>query len=309
MTAVMASSPQAALAQMVQFALPQQNSIVALTTALTNIAGAAVLPEPVARAARQVLTNQLAIPAGRLDGPALQRAVLNSGIFHEAEVARAGVPAPAPSADMKAALLGLRETLTSWLMPQLPAIAAMAQIAPPLRGKFPRAAGSEIPPIDPATPADEVGKHLFERTEAALSRIRLHQHASLPDPNVKGAEWSMDLPVVIGGHQTLLQLQIHRDEQSPGEAVTQRGWQMRFAINLPALGEVGAQVSLHGTSTGIMLWASEPATSVALEGDIEALRSMLVGAGLMPNALIVRHGAPLASQQAVNSGHLVDATT
>ncbi|WP_193335898.1 flagellar hook-length control protein FliK [Devosia beringensis] len=305
----MASTPQAALAQMVQAALPQQNSIVGLTAALTSIAGTVALPEPVVRAAQQVLANQLNVAGGKLDGASLQKAVLNSGVFQEAGLARAGTPLLVPQADMKTSLLALRSTLTSWLGQQLPVIAAVTQVAPPLRGKFPRVTGSGIPPIDPAAAADEVGKHLLERTEAALSRLRLHQHASLPDPNVKGAEWSMDLPVVIAGHQTLLQLQIHRDEQNPGEAASERGWQMRFAINLPGMGEVGAQVSLRGRAAGVMLWASEPATSAALEADIDGLRGTLAGVGLTPGAIIVRHGAPPASPQAANSGHLVDATT
>ena len=308
-SAALPSTPQAALAQMVQNALPQQNSIAGLTTALNAIARSVALPEPVARAARQVLASQLDLGGGKLDGSALQKAVLNAGIFQEAGLARAGTPLLAPQADLKTALLTLRQTLAGWLGPQLPVIAAPAQIAPPLRGKFPRVTGSDIPPIDPAAPADEAGKHLLDRTEAALSRLQLHQHASLPDPALKGAEWSMELPVVIAGHQTLLQLQIHRDDQSPGESVAERGWQLRFAITLPDLGEVGAQVSLRGQATTIMLWAIEPATATALEADIDALRSTLSGIGLTPGAIIVRHGAPPAAQPPVNSGHLVDAMT
>ncbi|MCS6761784.1 MAG: hypothetical protein MO846_07255 [Candidatus Devosia symbiotica] len=55
-----------------------------------------------------------------------------------------------------------------------------------MRGKFQRVRAIDIPPIDPAIGAEEISKHLFERTESALSRLRLHQHASLPESNVKG---------------------------------------------------------------------------------------------------------------------------
>src|SRR5690606_9766283 len=78
---LMPSTPQAALAQMVQTALPQQNSLVGLATALNTIAGRVALPEPVARAAQQILNNQINIGGGRLDGGTLQKAVLNSGVF------------------------------------------------------------------------------------------------------------------------------------------------------------------------------------------------------------------------------------
>ena len=306
-TAAMPSTPEAALAQMVQAALPRQNSVVSLTTALAGIAGKVALPEPVARAAQQVLANQLVFDGGKVDGSALQRGVLNSGIFQEAALARAGTPLLAPQADMKASLLALRQTLTTWLGQQPALVAAVSQMAPPLRGKTLRTGAAEIPPIAPVAGAEEIGKHLLDRTESALSRIRLHQHASLPDPTLKGADWSTDLPVVIAGQQTLLQLQIHRDEHNPAEEASERGWQMRFAINLPSLGEVGAQVSLRGKATGVMLWASEDSTAAALEADIDGLRDTLAGAGLAPGAVIVRRGAPPASQQPANAGHLVDA--
>jgi hypothetical protein len=292
---------------MVQTALPRQDGITSLTAALTSIAGKVALPEPVVRAAQQVLAGRVAIDGGKLDATVLQKAILGSGVFQEAALARAGSPVPTPQADTKSALLALRQTLTTWLGQQAPLTPA-SQIPPPLRGHVPRARTSDAPPIDPHGTPEEVGKQLLERTEAALSRVRLHQNASLPDPVARGADWSMDLPVLIGTHQTLLQLQIHRDEQNASEAATERGWQLRFAINLPGMGEVGAQVSLRGVATGIMLWATERETSEALDADIDALRDTLASVGLKPGAIIVRHGEPPAPPPSP-SGHLVDAST
>jgi hypothetical protein len=179
---------------------------------------------------------------------------------------------------------------------------------PPLKGITPRARAPEAPPLDPKAAPEEVGRQLLERTESALSRVRLHQHASLPDAPGRPADWSMDLPVMVGTHQTLLHLQIHRDQQGDGEAAPDRGWQMRFAINLPGLGEVGAQVSLRGQATGVMLWASEPQTSAALEAEVPMLRDMLA-ASLTPGAIIVRHGEPPAPAPVSTTGHFVDART
>lgn len=303
----MPATPQAAVAQMVQAALPRQGSITGLTAALTSIAGKVALPEPVVRAAQQVLAGRVAIDGGNLDAAALQRAVLRSGVFQEAALARPGSPLLAPQTDMKSALLALRQTLTNWVGQQAP-LAPVSQIPPPIRGHVPRARASDAPPIDPKAAPEEVGKQLLERTEAALSRVRLHQSASLPDPIAKTADWSMDLPVLIGQQQNVLQLQIHRDEHNGSEAAAERGWQMRFAINLPGMGEVGAQVSLRGGTTGVMLWATERGTSEALEADAVSLREALASAGLNPGAVIVRHGEPPAPPPAP-SGHFVDAST
>lgn len=295
------ATPQAALAQMVQISVPRQGPVTALTTALSGIAGRVVLPEPVARAAQQVLAGRVAIDAPRFDGTALQAAVRGSGVFQEANLAR-GQPLLQP--DMKSALLTLRQTLTSWLGQQAP-VAPVAQIPPPLRGSIPRARGIDAPPVDPNAAPEEVGKQLLERTESALARVRLHQHASLPDPTGRTADLSLDLPVVIGTHQTLMQLQIHRDQHNETETAAERGWQMRFALNLPGMGEVGAQVTLRGGAIGVMLWATEPEASAALDAEIGSLREALSDACLQPSAIIVRHGEPPAVP-AAQSGHFVD---
>lgn len=298
-----AATPQAALAQMVQAAVPRQGSVMALTTALASISGKVVLPEPVARAAQQVLAGRIAIDGARFDGNALQSALRGSGVFQEAGLAR-GAQAALQPPDMKSALLALRQTLTTWLGQQAP-VAAVVPIPPPLRGITPRARASAPPPIDPGAAPEEVGKQLLERTDSALARIRLHQHASLPDPTGRTAELSMDLPVMVGTHQTLMQFQIHRDQHNEGDATAERGWQMRFALNLPGMGEVGAQVTLRAGAVGVMLWASEPAASAALEAEVGGLRESLAAAGLHPGAVIIRHGEPPAPP-AASSGHFVD---
>ncbi|KKC38803.1 hypothetical protein WH87_07835 [Devosia epidermidihirudinis] len=300
------ATPKAALAQMVQVSLPRQDSAAGLTTALSTLAGKVGLPEPVMRAVQRVLAAQVSLEGGKLDGSALQKAVLSSGLFQEAQLARGAVTLA--QGDMKASLLVLRQTMASWLGHGTP-VAAVANVPPPLKGAVPRARGPAVAPLDPGTTLEDLGRHVQERTEGALARVRLHQHASLPDAQAKGSgDWSLDLPVLVGQHQTMMQFQIHRDQHNGTEAEGERGWQMRFAINLPDLGEVGAQVSLRGQATGIMLWAAEPDASAALESEMDALRETLVSVGLQPGAIVVRHGEPPAPA-ARPSGNFVDART
>ena len=301
------ATPQAALAQMVQAAVPRQAPISNLTAALTAIAGRVVLPEPVVRAAQQVLAGRVALEAARFDGAVLQAAVKGSGVFQEAQLARGQVPLP--QVDMKSALLALRQTLVNWLGTQAP-VAAVAPIPPPLKGAVPRARhGGEPAAPDPKAGSEQVGRQLLERTESALARVRLHQHAALPEAMAKTGDWSMDLPVMVGAYQSALHLQIHRDQHNESDPATERGWQMRFAINLPGMGEVGAQISLRAGMTGVMLWAAEAETSAALEAEAGALRAMLADAGLQPGAVVVRHGEPVSAAAPQSSGHFVDAQT
>lgn len=300
------TTAKAALAQMVQVSVPRQDSLANLTAALTSIAGKVALPEPVMRAAQRVLAGQVSLEAGKFDGPALQKAILGSGLFQEAQLAKGA--ATQVQGDMKGSLLALRQTLATWLGNAAP-LAQVAQVPPPIKGAVPRAKSTGVVPIDPGAAPDEVGKHVLERTEGALARIRLHQHASLPDAQAKGGgDWSLDVPVLIGQHQTMMQFQIHRDQHNSQDEEGERGWQMRFAINLPQLGEVGAQVSLRGQATGVMLWGADPAASAALEDEVDALRQALVGVGLKPGAIVVRHGEPPVPQ-ATPTGSFVDART
>ena len=251
------------------------------------------------------MLGRLTIEAAKLNGAGLKEAVLNSGVFEEALLAQGQLPTGQPS--QKSSLLQLRQALTNWLGPQ-PLLTPAGQIAPPIRGQDPRARSSEAPPIDPEAEPREIGKHLLERTESSLSRLRLHQNASLPDPAVKtAADWSMDLPVLVGTQHTVLHMSIHRDPEQQDQTRAERGWQMRFALSLPQLGEAGAQVSLRGGTTGVMLWASERQTSEALEAHVMALRQTLAELGLRPGAVIVRHGEPSASTAV--AGHFLDERT
>ncbi|MGV8955273.1 MAG: flagellar hook-length control protein FliK, partial [Cypionkella sp.] len=281
------------------------DSMANLTTMLTAVIGKTPLPPPVLQAAGQVLAASLPLgPA--LNGTALQKAVANSGLFQEAVLAQ-GAPELARG-DLKTTLLTLRNTLVSWLgEPSTNPSAPASPLPPPVRGALPRSRPAGAPAVElPATPA-EAGKVLLERTEGSLARLRLHQHASLPEATgtaAKPADWSMDLPVLIGSYQTVMQLQIHRDEAGSSQAASERGWQIRFAVDLPSLGEVGAQVGLRGGTTSVRLWANDPATASRFEQLAPELAGALAAAGLRPGVIMVRADEP--APQPPSTGHFVD---
>jgi len=300
------TNPQAAiLNRMVQQALPGQASIGAVMSMLTAMAGQA-LPEPVMRAARQVLGNQLVARDGKIDAAALKSAIGKSGVFQEAQIGQGS--ASAAAGDTKSGLLALRQGLAQWLGNQA-AVTQVSQLPPPLKHVLPRARLPEVLSDEfPADPED-LGRALIERTEGALSRLRLHQHASLPDANKPGeTQWSMDLPLAYGAQQTIVHLQIHHDGGAETARQEDRGWQVRFAVNLPDLGEVGAQVSLRGQNAGILLWADRDETADRFSDAIGELRDSLEAAGLKPGAVVVRHGPPGDPHAAAGSGQFLDAT-
>lgn len=303
-----ALTPQGAIAQMVQQSLPRQDSIVGLTTALTAIAGRVALPEPVAKAAQQILAARLPLDGAKLTGTGMKAAIQMSGLFQEALLASG--QGAAAATDLKSGLMALRQTLGAWLGNQAP-VAQTSAIAPPMRGHIPRARGRDSGlsalPDDPA----ELGKFLLERTDAALSRLRLHQNASLPDFSAhrQDAQWSLDLPVIVGGQQQLLHMQIQRDAEQDAERSEDRSWQVRFAINLADRGEVGAQISLRAKNTSGLLWADRDETAQSLASAVQDLRQSLGEAGLVAGAIVVRAGAPVdePAQPGSAGEHVLDA--
>lgn len=300
--ATLPAGPQEALAQMIPVALSQQGSIGTLLQALATIAAhGTILPEPVARAAAQVLAGRVPAEAGRLTGPVLKAAVEQSGVLLEAGLARS---APFGS-DGKAALLELKSALSTWLGGDPGAVAPARKAPPPVKGAVPRAQLPEMP-ILPDAPRD-LGRALHGHAEAALSRLKLLQLASLPDSSGAtrpgGPELRLELPLMFGPELAMLHLQISRDGRRRDRA-QQRGWTMRFALNSAATGEVGAEIALLGRAISVALWAAEPETAKTLEADLPQLAERLSAIGLDPGAIRFRRGTPDAAAPA--SGQLLE---
>lgn len=300
------NTPQgAAINQMLHQAVPRQASIGGVTAMLVSALGRSGLPEPVLQAARQVFDNQLVARKGKVDPTTLKNALRSSGLFQEASLASGAVASA--KGDTKTGMLALHQNLAQWLGNQAP-VAQANQVPPPLRHVFPRAKLPEIVPE--ADLGDEAfGRVLLERSEGALSRLRLQQHASLPDAQRPGeSEWNIDLPLLIGAEQSVLHLQIHHDGSQDQARPEDRGWQVRFAINLADLGEVGAQISLRAQTVGVMLWADRSEVATLLSAALHELREDLAAAGLSLGALVVRDGAPSDPSAPVQAGQFLDAS-
>jgi hypothetical protein len=270
-------------------------SLAALVTKPTG------LPEPIVRAAMQVLAQRIAVPEGKVSAEAVARAVASSGVFLEAGIA-AGSP---PPADMKAALLNLRAVVTRLFGEQPSAPATANRAPPPVHGLPPRAVPVEAPPL-PDTPRD-IARLVHHEADAAVSRVKLAQLASLPDtpmPRAGGPEVRLELPFLIGHELVMAQIQIARDGGRRDAADRKRGWTMRFAMNFSTTGEVGAEVGLFSKAVNVALWAVEPETADALTAAMPELGSALEAVGLTPGSIRVRRGPP--DQAKVPSGQLLD---
>lgn len=285
------ATPHAALAQMLPEALGRQDSAGPLLVSLAAaVQKPGVLPEPVLRAALGVLAQRIVVSDGKVQATQIEQAVARSGVTLEASLLNA---TPQPR-DAKAGLLALREALGKWLGGEAaPAVSGRDPAPPPIKGLPLRAVPTDPPPLPDS--AKDIGRLLHGETDAAVSRLKLMQLASLPDSSDPGKPNAptlrMELPFLIGHELVMAQIQVGRDG-SRREAERKRGWTMRFALNFSATGEVGAEVGVLGKAVNVALWAAEPETAVAMNEMLPDLARALEAVGLKPGAMRIRQGAP-----------------
>lgn len=298
------------LAQTARSDVAQQDSTAPLIAKLVSLQGeAARLPQPVLQAAQAVLASAIDVEAGPPSGEMLKQATLRSGVFFE-NALLSGTPVSAQQGDVKAALLQLRSAIMAWVGPN-PAMPQPSnrRPAPPLRGTPPSSETTDLrAPAEQQAPK-EVARQLLGQTDAAISRVRLFQLASLPHAAPAAAradapaEWNVELPLLLGHELCMAQFQVSRDGKS-ARPDQKRGWQMRFSMNFSALGQVGAQISLNGSAANVMLWADRSETSDAINQMLPELAPALAAKGLSPEGIFCRTGSPRQPMRPV--GKFVD---
>jgi len=290
------------LADPVQTAARQDTAAPLMAKAAAIIANPAIvsaLPRPVLEAIVRALAGRIDLNRTPLDGPALRDAVLRSGTLQQP---------PGQPATSRDTLLALRSALSGFLGSEVTAVAPVGhKPPPPLKGEPARAPQPmpALPLLDEAP--DDAARELLGHTDAALSRTKLLQQASGPEPRPSATtpapEFRFEIPLLLGTQTGILQLMVERDGRNKPDP-RQRGWRMRFALNFSATGEVGADIALLGRAANIALWAAEPETAETLEAMLPELAPVLASHGLDIAGLRVRRGAP--PRRAHLPGQLLD---
>jgi len=296
---------QALLAAVSEAAMAEQDSLAPALASLNRLLPRLhELPAPVARAAVNLLSAQVALDEG-LSGEELKQAILRSGVF---------VPNPGGAGtDIKSALLQLRSALLLWLAPDQGAAGSNRRTMPPQRGGQPRSQGMSLPAMEEAGDLRALAKSLLGEAGAALHRLRLLQLNALPDaqpgaPAEKPGQVMVEVPLRLGQELCMAQFVVGGDGQAAtAEPEAKRSWQLRFSVNFAATGEVGAQIVLWGRKLNVSLWAERGATADVLEGMLPEMEAALAGRGLEAVTLRCRSGVPRAAST-VRAGQYLDAT-
>ena len=123
-------------------------------------------------------------------------------------------------------------------------------------------------------------------TRAALARIEVAQLESGTGPL---PAWMIEIPLHGEDGRDVLQLQLeYAIDASDGG----RGWNLGFALDLPALGAVQGELQLREPRLSVRLWAVRPDTVQRLERQFGALRQRLAACGLLLDQLSCQLGLP-----------------
>jgi hypothetical protein len=318
-----ASAPQTAssalvpatesIAAAVQAAASRQGGLGPLLADLEQAVKTEALPQPLADMATRLLDARLSLEA--ISAAGLRQALARSGLFLEASLA-AGMPtgpSPSPDADLKAAMLVLRQMLSAWAegSPRTSSASATAASAPPppYRGAPPSAQAVASASLPTFAPSGAAAQRLLAETDAALARQTLLQVASLPESDTGGphgaarAAWAFEIPLALGQGNAIAQFEVARDGHAGGTEPSFT-WRVRFSVNVEPVGPVHALIALAGSRAAVTLWAEREASVAHLRANGGLLEDALRAAALEPRDIEFRVGAPAAPPPA--AGRFLD---
>lgn len=277
------------------------------------------VPQPVVAVMRQVLEQQLTLGREKLTGKRLQQALQQAGLSADGgdgdavKLGMGGQRGAGPGDELRQNLSQLRAQLSRWLgQEETQPVAPVMRQPVPQRAGPPRAGRIEIPqpPLETADPKD-LGRRLLEQTDEALNHLRPSNNATPERAQREAqaqpprAEWTGALPMFLGHEAGIAQFHVSRDGGGDVSAAS-RAWQVRFAINFSAIGEVGAHVLMRGKRASVMIWAERDDTAEALEAMLPELDAAFAQAGIHSGSIQCRRGLP--KPPPIATGGLVDST-
>lgn len=266
--------------------LPLQNGYAPLLATLAALAQRPALRQlsPAVRMALAQLDQALRTPAEVTSGEGLRQAILRSGLFLESRLANPhDAPLPPIQEDWKGALLRIVSVLGG--RPAVAPAATPGEVAPPLLQRGVQAQARALPPLL----AEDVGP-LLDRLQgdakAALARTEVAQLQASTSPV---PAWMIEIPLQGDGGSDVLQLQL---EYARGDVDGGHGWNLGFALDLPALGPVQGELQLREPRLAVRLWAERADTVERLERQFTALRERLAACGVLLDQLSCQLGLP-----------------
>jgi len=203
----------------------------------------------------------------------LQRAIAQSGLFHEARLAGALASDPA---DTKARLLQLLTLFNN---------SGPAQ----QKNLHPAAGGAEATALRETT-VDSLMGRLIRLIEASVSRIQLQQAAALPVEESPRQAWQIDLPIQLPEETHEAMLRIEREAAGDeGGAAT---WAVNLVFQFDSIGTLQTRIALAGDRISATFWSERDRTCRRIEQRLPSLKTAFEAQGFEVVHLAGVLGAP-----------------
>jgi len=192
----------------------------------------------------------------------LQRAVAQSGLFHEARLAGALSP---DQADAKTRLLQLLTLVGN------AGTAQQKKLYPPPGGAD-AAAGARD------TGGDSLMGRLIRLIEASVSRIQLQQAAALPVDEGLRQAWQIDLPIQLPEetHEAMLRIEHEAAADDDGAST----WAVNLVFQFDSIGTLQTRIALAGDRVSATFWSEREKTCQRIEQRLPGLKEAFEAQGL-----------------------------
>jgi hypothetical protein len=308
---VLETSPQPVsidLTKVFRTLLPQQLGLSPLLANLTAIFQApAAIPFSASlldalKALMKALPNarQVSTPQG------LRQALLNSGLFLEAKLAKelAGQPSTL-SGDIKTALLALRQVLLKDGVTTGPGELATdikqqhLDVSPlPIRGAALHPQPRVPTCVSPQLSLDKVIRVLTDQVDGVLARLQLVQIASISPRKDHPLAWLFELPICRDGKIDVLALNIEESREKESREKNRRSpsvehikhWVATLAVDMEVLGPLQAKIIVYEQQVTVDLWAERPLAVELYNSTFDLLTESLKQVEMTPVRLACHQG-------------------
>lgn len=256
------------------------------------------------RALFRTLTNAIPTRNDLLNRIGVRQAIVHSGLFLEAMLARyTGKAKLDTSKDIKACLLRLQREISDYTKrsgienncKNTLAASQRSSILPPrarglpiAQARVPLAVVSDTGGIEESIP------ELFCRIQGAVARLGLLQVASSENFDNGECMWQLELPVKHNDTVETVSLSIKKDQKNCIDD-TKDSWIVHLALDLPQLGAVEIRLSLYTQGVSACFWSDSTITRSLIESQFEQLKSQLEQHGLTTMNLNCQAGNPVES--------------
>ncbi|GAB5452985.1 MAG: hypothetical protein Hals2KO_33130 [Halioglobus sp.] len=194
---------------------------------------------------------------------ALQKALLQSGLFFESDLFRLGAQG-AVATDLKALLFRLQARIAA----ARGDTSALAQVP---------AAASQL-------------ASLQGEVEGALAALSLNQLAASQQQQQDAWIWVFHVPFTLRDEMHRLSITLRREAADAGEEVPEREWKALLQLDLPRLGALEVEVFLRGVRVSAVFYSGRRSSVLSLQRALGKLEAVLRQHHFEVGVLRAHHG-------------------